>query len=178
MQSSRITNNEAVHILQDTQNRVQTIALMYEILHQSPHLDQLNFAEYVQSLVAYLFRSCNLHPEITSTISIPATLTINSDRALLLGLIINELVTNALKYGFSDQFLANNAGEIIVEVSGDRHLTLEVSNSGDTLPVNFDLDAINSVGLNLVKKLVEQLKGELHFDRGDRTTISVIFPFE
>ena len=179
LQSSRIIDNaEAVHILQDTQNRVQTIALMYEILHQSPHLDQLNFAEYVQSLVAYLFRSCNLHPEITSTISIPATLTINSDRALLLGLIINELVTNALKYGFSDQFLANNAGEIIVEVSGDRHLTLEVSNSGDTLPVNFDLDAINSVGLNLVKKLVEQLKGELHFDRGDRTTISVIFPFE
>jgi two-component system CheB/CheR fusion protein len=180
LQGSRVNNPEATQILQDSINRVQSIALMYETLHQSPHLNQLNFAAYVQTLVAYLFRSCNLHPEVVSRVSVPAEIEIDPDRALLVGLIVNELVTNALKYGFSDLFLASNTGEVFVEVSvnSDRNLILAVSNNSNSLPVDFDLDAIASVGLNLVKKLAEQLKGNLYFHQGNQTIISICFPLE
>ncbi len=179
LQSSRVNNPEASQILQDTKNRIQTIALMYETLHQSPHLDHINFVEYVRTLVDYLFRSCNLNPQISSRVSVPPETEIDPDRALLIGLIINELVTNALKYGFSDGFLANNTGEISVEISinSDRTFTLAVGNSSNSLPVDFDLDAIASVGLNLVRQLVEQLHGNLHFYQENKTIISVIFPF-
>ncbi|PZV19652.1 MAG: histidine kinase [Pseudanabaena sp.] len=180
LQGSRVNNPEAIQIIQDSKNRVQSIALMYETLHQSPHLNQLNFAAYFQTLVAYLFRSCNLHPEVVYRVSVSADIEIDPDRALLVGLIVNELVTNALKHGFSDRFLASNIGEVSLEVSvdRDRNLILAVGNNSNSLPVDFDLDAISSMGLSLVKRLAAQLNGNLYFYQGNETIISVSFPLE
>jgi two-component system, chemotaxis family, CheB/CheR fusion protein len=174
LQSNRVTDPQASQILQDSQSRVQAIALMHEILHQSPNLAELNFGDYVQSLVAHLFRSYNLRPnEIIARVLVPPAIAIHPDQAVLCGLIINELVTNALKHGFLD----DRQGEVSVQitVNPSHGLTLAVSNSGDSLPADFDLQALQSVGLNLVLNLVQQLKGILQLDRGDCTIFKVTF---
>jgi two-component system, chemotaxis family, CheB/CheR fusion protein len=177
LQSSRTTDATAIEILQDSQNRVQTIALMHEVLHRSPNLAELNFADYLKLLVHYVFSSVTLQPgAIAPAVSVPADLPIHPDQAVLCGLIINELVTNALKYGGPlppDASVAAVAVE--VSLTPERQLSLAVSNNGDTLPADFSLTALPSIGLKLVTNLVEQLNGTLQIERGQRTTFKLCF---
>jgi two-component system, chemotaxis family, CheB/CheR fusion protein len=178
LQSSRTTDATAIEILQDSQNRVQTIALMHEVLHRTPNLAELNFADYVQLLVRYVFSTGNLQPDaIAPQVSVPADLQIHPDQAVLCGLIINELVTNALKYGCPQrpQDPAAPAVSVQITITPERQLSLAVSNDGDTLPADFDLPSIRSIGLNLVTNLVEQLNGTLQIDRGKQTRFKVCF---
>ncbi len=180
LQSSRTTDATAIQILQDSQNRVQTIALMHEVLHRSPNLAELNFADYLKQLVSYVFSTGNLQPgAIAPAVSVPADLQIHPDQAVLCGLIINELVTNALKYGCPPA-PDNSSPSVTVEITiaADRQLCLAVSNDGDTLPADFDLAALPSIGLKLVTNLVEQLNGTLHIERGQRTTFKLCFSAE
>jgi two-component system, chemotaxis family, CheB/CheR fusion protein len=176
LQSSRTSDATAIQILQDSQNRVQTIALMHEVLHRSPNLAALNFADYVKLLVSYVFSTGNLQPgAIAPAVSVPADLPIHPDQAVLCGLIINELVTNALKYG-APPALDATAPSVSVQIAMlDRQLSLAVSNDGDTLPADFDLALLPSIGLKLVTNLVEQLNGTLQIDRGQQTTFKVCF---
>ncbi len=179
LQSSRTTDATAIQILQDSQNRVQTIALMHEVLHRSPNLAALNFAEYVKLLVSYVFSSGNLQPEaIAPAVDVPADLPIHPDQAVLCGLIINELVTNALKYGAPPAPDASSPSVSVQITLTDRQLSLAVSNDGDTLPTDFDLAALPTIGLKLVTNLVEQLNGTLQIDRGQQTTFKICFNLE
>jgi two-component sensor histidine kinase len=179
LQSSRTTDATAIQILQDSQNRVQTIALMHEVLHRSPNLAALNFAEYVKLLVSYVFSSGNLQPEaIAPAVDVPADLPIHPDQAVLCGLIINELVTNALKYGAPPAPDAASPSVAVQITLIDRQLSLAVSNAGDTLPTDFDLAALPTIGLKLVTNLVEQLNGTLQIDRGQQTTFKICFNLE
>ncbi len=179
LQSSRTTDATAIEILQDSQNRVQTIALMHEVLHRSPNLAELNFADYVKLLVHYVFSTGNLQPEaIAPTVSVPADLQIHPDQAVVCGLIINELMTNALKYGCpnpppQDPFAPTVS--IQISITPERQLSLAVSNDGNTLPADFDLLSLHSIGLRLVTNLVEQLNGTLQIDRGKQTTFILCF---
>jgi len=174
LQANRSTDPQTKKILQDSQNRVRTIALVHDILHQSPSFGNLNLGQYVQTLVAQLFGSYNLHPEaIASRVVIPENILIHPDQAVLCGLMINELVTNALKHGFP----SGEGGEILVQIEPepDHLLTLSVRNSGDHLPADFDLQTLPAIGLNLVQNLAQQLRGTLQLERGENTIFTVKF---
>jgi two-component system, chemotaxis family, CheB/CheR fusion protein len=173
LQINRVTDTTTIAILQNSQNRIQTIGLMYEVLHQSANLTELNFSEYVTTLVNYVFSSFNKHPNAAPPqISAPTSLQMHPDQAVLCGLILNELLTNALKYG-----VQTAEDRIFVEVtsSPEHHITISVGNDGDRLPADFDLQSLESIGLQLVMNLVEQLNGNLQFNRGDRTIFEVSF---
>jgi two-component system, chemotaxis family, CheB/CheR fusion protein len=175
LQSNRVVDPQARGVLQDSQNRVRAMALIHEILYQSPNLANLNFAEYVRTLVNNLFASYDVNREaVVLRVEVQAGTTIDVDRSVLCGLIINELVTNALKHGFS----GDRHGEILIKLvnSGDDLLTLSVENNGQKLPPDFDLSNIRSMGLNLVMSSIEQIKGNLEVATGDLVVFKITFP--
>jgi two-component sensor histidine kinase/PAS domain-containing protein len=174
LQSNRNENTQISAILQDSQNRVRAMALIHEILYQSTNLASLNFGEYLHTLVHNLFASYSIDRSAISVgVNVQAGLIIDVDRAVLCGLIVSELVTNALNHGF----IGNLQGEIAVElITADKLIQLSVANNGQELPANFDIDQIRSMGLSLVMSLVKQIKGKLVVGTGSITKFKIIFP--
>ncbi len=175
LQSNRIVDPQASEILQNSQNRVQAMALIHEILYQSPNLAALNFADYVQTLVTNLFTSYNVNrSQISLQVNVPVGVTIDVDRAVLCGLIINELVTNALKHGFG----GDRHGEILIKLvnSGEDLLMLSVGNNGQALAPDFDISNVQTMGLKLVAALIGQIKGHLEMQTGAITVFEITFP--
>ena len=175
LQSNRITDPLLSEILQDSQNRVRAMALIHEILYQSTNLAALNFAEYVQILVNNLFDSYTVaRTTISIQVEIQPDVTISIDKAVLCGLIINELVTNAFKHGFPD----GHRGQVLVKLvtSGADFLTLSVANNGQKLPADFDLNNVRSMGLTLVLSLIGQIKGNLELETDEMTVFKIVFP--
>ncbi len=174
LQSNRITDPQLQEILQDSQNRVRAMASIHEILYRSTNLAALDFAEYIQLLVTNLFDSITVaRTAISLRVDIQPDVTINVDRAVLCGLIINELVTNAFKHGFPD----DRGGEVLVKLTASEDLfTLSVSNNGRTLPPDFDLHDVRSMGLTLVLSLIRQIKGNLELETGTMIVFNIIFP--
>jgi two-component system, chemotaxis family, CheB/CheR fusion protein len=175
LQSNRISDRQASEILHESQNRVRAMALIHEILYRSSNLANLNFAKYIQTLVKNLFDSYNVNrAAIALNVDVQADVTIDVDRAVLCGLIINELVTNALKHGFA----GDRHGEITLKLvtNGADRLTLSVANNGQELPPDFDVRNIRSMGLSLVISLVEQIKGNLEVEQGSITVFNVTIP--
>ncbi len=175
LQSNRITDPLLAEILQDSQNRVRAMALIHEILYQSTNLAALNFAEYVQILVNNLFESYTVaRTTISLQVDIQPDVTIGIDKAVLCGLIINELVTNAFKHGFPD----GNRGQVLVKLvtSGADFLNLSVANNGQKLPADFDINNVRSMGLTLVLSLIRQIKGTLELETDEMTVFKIVFP--
>jgi two-component system, chemotaxis family, CheB/CheR fusion protein len=175
LQSNRIDDAQIITVLQESQNRVLAMATIHEILCQSLDLVDLNFAEYIQTLIDNLFDTYLVdRANIALRIDVSADLNIDIDRAVLCGLIINELVTNALKHGFAGDL----QGELLINLvtSGENLLTLLVANNGQELPTGFDIRKVRSMGLNLVVALIDQLAGNLAVETGSMTVFKITFP--
>ena len=183
LQSNRSSDLRVMAILQDSQSRIRAMALIHEVLYQSSNLAALNFCKYIQTLTNNLFASHNIdRSKITLRIEIEPDVTIDIDRAVLCGLMISELVTNAFKHGFvgdsAEPTLRERHGEIAIGLttSNDNLLTLSISNNGQKLPLDFDINRVRSMGLNLVISLVKQIKGNLQVETGNITIFKLIFP--
>ncbi len=172
LQSNRMPDLQARQNFLDSQNRVKAMALLHEVLYESEDLSELNLEDYFQILVSHLFRSYGAQTNaVSSRVVIQPDLVLTPDKAVLCGLILNELVTNALKHGFPD----GRTGEVCVTIAEANHLvTLTVSDDGISLSDNFTLDNLPSMGLNLVVNLVRQLHGDFAFDR--TPVFKVTFP--
>ena len=182
MQSRRTDNPQAAAILRESQHRIKSIALVHEKLYRSDDLARIDFSEYIRSLVASLFASYQLgSTSVTPRFKVEA-LTLEIDLAIPCGLIINELVSNALKYAFPDEALPCNEtvhnGEIQIEFSAhdETWLTLSVSDNGIGMPEHIDLTKTPSLGLKLVRSLATQLEGTVAIKREQGTLIKVTFP--
>ncbi len=173
LQSRQIRDQEALELFQDSQNRVQAIALIHELLYQSPNLSQINFQDYIQTLVGNLCRAYHTHQRaIIFNINVePVELTI--DTAIPCGLIINELVSNALKHAFPE----NQGGKICVNLlhSNRNHVILSISDNGIGLGSDFDLLNTSSLGLQLVYRLTQQLEGSIELNQEQGTEFKIAF---
>lgn len=172
LQRSYIKDAEADNILQESQGRVKSMALVHEKLYQTDDLARINVAEYIRSLSMNLFHSYTVKPGINLTLDV-GEVYFNIDTAVPLGLIINELVSNSLKYAFSDK----DEGEIHIslkktEDSGIYHL--KVRDNGNGFPSNVDINNTNSLGLKLVNTLVNQLDGEMEMVQDNGTCFDII----
>ena len=172
LQSSTVSNESALGIFQDSQNRVRSMALIHEKLYQSGDLAQIDFCDYVNNLVDYLKRSYQAPGVQITVLGEPIFLGI--DTAVSCGLILNELISNALKHAFPNR----QAGDIVVELVGNqqREISLRVSDNGVGLPPDLDYLQTTSLGLQLVNSLVDQINDHLHFDNTGGTTFIVTFP--
>ena len=151
------------------------MALIHESLYRSQDFAQINFIEYLRKLSANLLSIYQFNPNtIKFKIENQYDISINIDQAIPCGLIINELITNALKHGCCSHL--ENEVFVNLEMNHQHQLVLTVGNKGDTLPANFNLQNPQSMGLKLVTMLVKQLKGSVEFERGDSTLFKIQLP--
>lgn len=175
LQANRIENDQAREFLQDSRSRIESMALVHETLYIAHNFAGINFAEYVQNLVANLFQMYkNSTLTISLRVNVAPDILINLDQAIPCGLIVNELITNALKHSFK----ITQEGEVFVtlEANPNQQLILTVGNNGDNLPPNFELQRTQSMGLRLVMTLVRQLQGTVEVERNNPTAFKIIFP--
>ncbi len=174
LQASQIEDPTLLAAFTDSQNRIHTMALIHEHLYQSQNLAQVDFYAYLKALVESLFHSYTTSDSgLTYQVTVEAIL--NLDAAIPCGLIVCELVSNALKYAF----LGRQHGTIWVELGNQgKNYSLVVKDDGIGLPENFDPESTASLGLRLVTGLVEQLDGKLAVIKETGTIFSIKFPIE
>jgi PAS domain S-box-containing protein len=175
LQSRAIGDVQARAVFQDSQNRVKSMALIHETLYQSKDLSRINFAEYLQKLVAHVSRSYRLRPDAVRISVQVDDISLPIDTAVPCGLIINELASNSLKYAFPGE----KKGEIKITFDRtDTHFVLRVADTGIGLPTDFDPEKGRSLGMKLVRMLTTQLCGEIECRNGVGTTFEIKFPEE
>ena len=174
LQSHYIKDEHSKALFREAQNRVKSMALIHEKLYQSEELANIDFGSYVKNLTAYLFRSYVVDPNLVAlTVDVQET-RLNIDKAIPCGLIINELVSNSLKYAFPH----GARGEITVRLfNGDNTVVvLAVSDNGVGLPDDLNLRTADSLGLQLVSSLADQLAATVEVKRGEGTEYRLSFP--
>jgi two-component sensor histidine kinase len=181
LQSMYTGDEGSVAALRESQSRVRSMALIHERLYRSADLARIDFAEYMHSLMDHLYRSYGANPD-TIAIRISADgVVMDTDMAIPCGLIVNELVSNALKHAFPPVGMdsdSSSRGEIqvIVQKGKDASETvLTVSDNGAGLPKGLDFRNVESLGLQLVNTLVKQLDGTIELDRDGGTTFRITF---
>jgi len=160
LQLGTVKDPAARQILQESQDRIRSMALVHEMLYRSGDLSRVDFNRYIQTLLEQLFRAHNVDSSrITFETSIPA-LVFGVDLAMPLGLMINELVANSLKHGFPE----SRVGTVVVELrTEDGRYELRVRDTGIGLPHAAVPHDKVTLGLQLVRTLTEQLGGRLEF---------------
>ena len=149
------------------------MALVHEMLYRSHDLARVDFGEYARSLVQQLLRSYGVDArQVKHTIDIEHIL-LGVDEAVPCGLIINELVANSLKHAFP----ANRAGRIWVRMEADeRRCTIRVGDDGVGFSEEVDFLQTQTLGLQLVRTLTDQLEGTVSLSRQAGTEFTVSFP--
>jgi two-component sensor histidine kinase len=149
------------------------MALIHEKLYQSKNLAQIDFAEYVQDLGVYLLRSYNVSPHKINLTIQTDNVFLGVDVAVPCGLILNELISNALKHAFVN----DQSGEIYIELRAedDGQLTLTVGDTGVGFPAGVDFRNTKSLGLQLVDTLIKQLQGTITLRRDKGTEFIIRF---
>jgi PAS domain S-box-containing protein len=173
LQSNYIADPDAVEKLNECQRRVRTMALVHEKLYQSKSLGAINAAEYIKSLIADLMNSYSLSTSVDVSVDVD-DVNINLDMAIPCGLIINELVTNSLKYAFAGR--PEGRLRLTLHHQEDHMFSLVVQDDGIGIPGDFEARSAASLGMQLVRVLVHQLGGEMKIESVEGTRFTIIFP--
>jgi len=172
LQASYIADPLTRELFGESQNRVRSMALIHEKLYQSEDFVAIDFAEYISGLAGYLYRAYAINPEkIVLTIDVTG-IALGMFSAVPCGLIINELLSNALKYAFPE----GRNGSITIQLTkiGDEHL-LRIADDGIGLPEHMNLECVESLGLQLVETLTHQILGRMIVKRTPGTEFSIYF---
>jgi PAS domain S-box-containing protein len=160
---------------EESQNRIQSMALLHERLYQSEDLARIDFADYLSQLANQLLVFYGAGTRIRLHTNLEP-MRVDMDTAVPCGLIVNELVSNSLKYGFP----AGRSGDVRLELQRllPGKATLVVADNGTGLPPELDLLTVRSLGLRLVRTLGEQLGATVHLDGKHGTVFAIHFPFQ
>ena len=169
MQSRQIKDQKVVSLLKDSQSRARSMAIIHEKLYGSKNLKKINFGDYIRDFTGELFKTYSTRPGLKLKMDVE-DLMLDINTSIPLGLIVNELVSNSLKYAFTEE----NEGTVTVKFHREDDLyTLTVEDDGMGMPDNFQEK--ESLGLNLVKSLTKQLDGDLKLDRTHGTHFQIRF---
>lgn len=166
-----IDDLEVIKMLEDSQNRITSMALIHEQLHDSSNLFKIDFYQYITALVEYINNSYSIK-EITFDLDVIET-DLNIETAHPCGLIVNELIANSLEHAFCDR----DEGKIAIKFSQDQagYYHLFIKDDGIGFPEDQNFYQSESLGLELVSTLVEQLEGTIEMKNCDGTEINIIF---
>jgi two-component sensor histidine kinase len=173
LQSNYIEDPVAIEKLIESQRRVRTMALVHEKLYQSKSLVAINAAEYIKSLIADLMDSYSVSTPVDVSVDVD-DVNITLDMAIPCGLIINELVTNSLKYAFRGR--SEGKISLLLHHQEDHTFSLVVQDDGVGLPPDFETRSAASLGMQLVGVLVHQLGGEMKSNSDHGTRFTIVFP--
>jgi PAS domain S-box-containing protein len=176
LQMNSLDNKEAKEALQDSQNRVQSMSMIHETLYRSDNLSAIDLKTYLSELGGTIFQNYSISNKVQFKVE-AENITIGAKQASPVGLIVNELISNCLKYAFTD----DREGEILLKLKSNNENGVEliVSDNGVGIPEAFDLQKADSLGLKLVKMLAEnQLDGSLDMESNNGTKFTIKFNTE
>ena len=172
LQASEFDDNLIIEKYKESENRIHTIALIHENLYQSTDISNIDFKNYLEILIDDIMYSYKVDREMIKTVLDLNDYELGIETAIPVGLIINELVSNALKHAFK----SGEKGEIkIVLEKYDDTYTLTVQDNGIGLPDDIHPENSKSLGLMLVNALVTQLEGKMSFEVKNGTSFKIIF---
>jgi two-component sensor histidine kinase len=175
LQSITITDTFTTEILRESRSRVRSMALIHEKLYRSEDLAHVPFATYIESLIDSLRDAYGINNgSVSIAVSIdPPDLSLSIETGIPCGLIINELVTNAIKHAFH----GGKSGIISIAMrqTGPGSYTLVIADNGPGFPKDVDFKNTTSLGLQLVNNLVAQLDGDIALDSTDGASFTIQF---
>lgn len=174
-QSAYLESNAAITAIRESQNRVQAISLIHQKLYSTSNVASIDMRAYISDLVSYLHDCLDTIARRIRFEIVVEDIRIDLAQAVPLGLILNEAVTNAIKYAFDE-----NGGNIIIALQwvGKENLLLTVADDGKGLPVEFDIDKTTSLGMELMKALCKQLSGTFEMRNKPGLTVMIDFKVE
>jgi len=172
LQSRKLKDEKALAFFVESNNRIRSIATLHEQLYRSKDLSRIDFGAHIRNMTNHLLRSYGVGSDCIRVDIDSEQIYLDINTAIPLGLIVNELVSNAIKHGFD----GIEKGEIRIEFrrSGDKYI-LGVSNDGNSFPSGLDLANSTTLGLELVSSLTKQLKGVITMTTGDITEFRLEF---
>ncbi len=175
LQSGKTINLEIQNSLNDAQERINSMALLHQLLYRNNQMTSLLFNEYLSNLIEQISHSFSLTKKNISIESKLIELELDLDTAIPLGLITNELLSNAYKHAFN-----GNDGLIKVELSKlfNNTYQLKIADNGQGLSANFDLSSVDSLGLDIVAILSEQINAELKIFNDNGAHFEIVFKVE
>jgi len=181
LQIDSVEDEMILHLFEDSQRQIQSIAMVHEHLYSSEDLEHIDFSEYIKLLVENLCSSFQIYPGLIETSLNLKQINLDIDKAIPCSLIINELVSNSLKHAFPDISKSDKApkNKNIIDIKAchlkNSNIQIIISDNGIGFPKNLDFRNTNTLGLQLVCSLVDQLKGSIKLSSkaGTKFTISL-----
>jgi len=174
LQSDLVVNAKDRELLHEAKNRVITMARIHEKLYQSKNLADIEFGDYIRGVATQLFHAYNYG---NASLQISAEkIKFGVDTAIPCGLIINELISNSLKYAFPDG--ANGMVFIEVRLTPEQEYEVIVGDTGVGFPAGLDFRSADTMGMTLVTTLVRQLRGTIELDANNGTKFIIRFPLD
>ena len=158
LQSNSIKDNQAAEAVKEGKNRVQSMAIIHQHLYQDGNVRAIKMNEYIHTLTDNLFASYNVDPTKIKLSTEIENINLDIDTVIPLGLIINELVSNSLKYAFKSQ--PSGTLNISLKDKSD-HLELLVKDNGNGFPAGLNVSRQHSFGLQLISAFAQKLKAKL-----------------
>lgn len=176
LQILNLSDEKSILLLKEIQNRINSMALIHQSLFQDEKGGIVNLEGYLKELTKILFRTYNIDPNrIQLRIQIE-NIFLDLNEAINCGLIINELVSNALKHAFTDS--DTGVIEVKLQKTLKNIIILTVRDSGKGFPSNYDWNSSETLGIKLVKILAKKLKGKLDLNNDRGTCFTIKFPIK
>jgi two-component sensor histidine kinase len=161
--------------LSDLSNQIDAIRIVHEKLFQTEDVTRINVREYAEHLLETVLSFSGTPVEIENKMD---AVKIHTRKAVSLGLIINEIATNAVKYGFRDDGNTSRFTASMKKDEASGQFVLKLSNSGEPFPADIDIEQPETLGLQLITVLVDQLQGTLELQREPHPVFTIRFPIE
>lgn len=172
LEMPKLQDESARAVFMNARTRILSMSGIYEQLYSSGNLESVNLAQYINDLASKLIKTYSIRNRNITLITNLAEIQLDLRRSVPLGLILNELITNVLKYAYPD----GSGGNITIDlVRENEKVTLTLADDGVGLPEGFSINSADTMGLSLVKMLVSQIKGWLYVDGKTGTRVSVSF---
>lgn len=175
VQSGYLQTEEALIAISDSQHRVQAMSLLHQKLFHSESLSTVKMPEYILELVGYLEHSFGTQQRVRFNLDVDS-LQLNLSHALPIGLILNEAITNAIKYAFPGE--QEGAITIRLKRQSFNQCFLCIADTGKGLPTNFDAQQSDSMGMNLMNGLSEDINGSFSIKSNHGTEIKISFSYD
>ena len=173
LQSHHIKDEKTLEILRESESRIRSMAIVHTKLYNTKDYEKIDFGDYVRSLTESFYTTYGMRLNRISLDIDIRNIILNIDTAIPCGLIINELVSNSIKYAFSE----NTEGHINISMisNNDGSYTLIVKDNGRGLPTGFDVNTSKTLGIELVTLLTNQLNGKLEIHSNGGAEFKIVF---
>jgi len=173
LQSRHVTDENAIQVIKSSESRVNTMALIHKKLYSDQDNRTINMKEYIEELVTYLMQTYGMSQKLTFTLD-STDIYLDVDKAIPTGLILNEIVSNAMKYAYHDHPAPSL--QISISAPQSNELTLQITDNGPGIPEAAQHETPQSFGLRMVKTLTRELKGKISVQSYTGTTFTLQIP--